>query len=56
VLVRVVRPQSTAGGRGSKKIDERLLPKEFYKRPIFSRFGTQRQWMTDAQLKEHYAK
>lgn len=54
VLVRVIRPQTA--GRQGKQVDERLLPREYYQRPVFTRFGTQRQWLTDAQLTEHYQK
>ena len=31
-----------------------MLPREYYQRPVFSLFGTERQWKTDAQLNEQF--
>lgn len=49
ILVRVIHPEPP-----KKAVDERFLPREYYQRPVFSLYGTQHGWPTDAQLTEHY--
>jgi hypothetical protein len=47
--VRVIQPDPP-----KKAVDERLLPREYFKRPVFGLYGTQHAWMTDAQLTDYY--